>query len=394
MNSLDFHRLRHGLVTTAAGLTLAASPSWAANGTQPGGYGIKNAMMGGASIALPLDSSAAANNPAGIAYVVNTSSLNMQVFNGRSSSNYVLPGNELSNNSTSPTPDGGGNWELGSDLIAGFSLAAFGAGADYGQPALPLPGAANAEASLQVLDVIPAFSWRPRPDVALGVGIDLAYQRFNAQGVIVPTPVGPAELPGYGTQAAWGYGLRLGVLWQATPELWLGANYKTVTKMGRLSGYENTLLATSDGKIDLPAQYGVGISWRPARGVTLAADWLRIEWSGIKLMQDPNAFYWQDQQVLRGGVQWEIDPTWTVRAGLSGNKAQVLATNLNANLLTPSINTRAYTAGVSMRWDEANEFSLGYEYNPKTTMTGTGPSTGTTLSSTVQFVMFGWQHDF
>lgn len=46
-----------------------------------------------------------------------------------------------------------------------------------------------------------------------------------------------------------------------------------------------------------------------------------------------------------------------------------------------------------MRWDKANEFSLGYEVNPKTTMTGTGASTGTTLSSTVQFVMLGWQHD-
>ena len=44
--------------------------------------------------------------------------------------------------------------------------------------------------------------------------------------------------------------------------------------------------------------------------------------------------------------------------------------------------------------DRQNEFSLGYEYNPKTTMTGTGPSTGTTLSSTVQFFMLGYQHNF
>jgi long-chain fatty acid transport protein len=138
----------------------------------------------------------------------------------------------------------------------------------------------------------------------------------------------------------------------------------------------------------------VGVSWRPAPGITLAADWLRIEWSGIKVMQDPNAFYWRDQQVLRGGVQWDIDATWTVRAGLSGNQGQIETTNLNANLLTPSINDRAYTAGVSWRMDKANEFSLGYEYNPKKTLTGTGPSTGTTLSSTVQFLLIGWQHNF
>jgi long-chain fatty acid transport protein len=389
----QFMRQRCRIALLSASL-FAVGSAWAANGTQPGGYGIKNAMMGGTSIALPLDAAAGANNPAGMAYVGNTSSLNLQLFNGRSSSEYVLPGNDLSNNSTSPIPDGGANWTLGKDMSLGFSFAAFGAGANYKQPALPLPGAANAEASLQVLDIVPTFSWKPVPELAFGVGVDLAYQLFKAQGVIVPTPVGPAELPSFGKQAAYGYGARFGVLWQATPEIWFGANYKTVTRMSSLSGYEDTLLAYANGKVDLPAQYGVGVSWRPAPGVTLAADWLRIEWSGIKVMQDPNAFYWQSQPVLRGGVQWDIDATWTVRAGLSGNRLQVASTNVNANLLTPAINTRAYTFGASMRWDKANEFSLGYEYNPKKTMIGTGPSTGTTLSSTTQFLLIGWQHDF
>lgn len=386
-------RRRH-LAHLACCSLLAAPPLWAANGAQPGGYGIKNAMMGGASIALPLDASAGANNPAGMAYVGNTSSLNLQLFNGRSSAEYVLPGNHLSNDSTSPIPDGGANWTLGHGLTAGFSFAAFGAGADYGQPALPLPGAANAEASLRVLDIVPTVSWKPVPTLALGLGIDLAVQQFKAQGVIVPTPAGPLELPGHGTQTAYGHGARLGVLWQATPTLWLGANYKTVTRMGSLAGYEGDLLAYSEGRIDLPAQYGLGVSWRPAAGVTLAADWLRIEWSGIRVMQDPNAFQWRDQPVLRGGVQWEVDPRWTVRAGISANRSQVEPQNLNANLLTPAINTRAYSFGVSMRASKADEFSLGYEYNPKTTLTGTGASTGTTLSSTVQFLLLGWQHDF
>ena len=388
-----FLRQRRRMALASFALS-AAMPLWAANGAQPGGYGIKNAMMGGTGIALPLDAAAAANNPAGMAYVGNTSSLNLQLFNGRSSSDYVLPGNYLSNNTTNPIPDGGANWDIGNAMSLGFSFAASGAGANYKQPALPLPGAANAETSLQVLDLVPTFSWKPVPELAVGVGVDLAYQLFKAQGVIVPTPGGPLELPTYGTQAAYGYGARLGVLWQATPELWFGANYKTLTRMSSLSGYENNLLAYSGGKIDLPAQYGVGVSWRPTSAITLAADWLRIQWSGLKLMQDPNAFYWQDQQVLRGGVQWAIDATWTVRAGLSGNQRQIEATNLNANLLTPSINNRAYTAGVSWRMDKANEFSLGYEYNPKQTMTGTGPSAGTTLSSTVQFLMIGWQYDF
>ena len=79
----------------------------AVNGALPGGNGIKNAPMGGASIALPLDAVAAGNNPAGIAYVPNSTTLGLQVFDGRSSANDVLPGNRLENHQTQPSPEGG-----------------------------------------------------------------------------------------------------------------------------------------------------------------------------------------------------------------------------------------------------------------------------------------------
>ena len=35
-----------------------------------------------------------------------------------------------------------------------------------------------------------------------------------------------------------------------------------------------------------------------------------------------------------------------------------------------------------------------YELNPQTTLTGTGPSTGTNLASKVQLFMAGWQRRF
>ena len=79
----------------------------AVNGAQPGGNGIKNASMGGASIALPLDAVAAANNPAGIAFVPSSFALGVQVFKGDSSAEYVLPGNHLENRQTQPAPEGG-----------------------------------------------------------------------------------------------------------------------------------------------------------------------------------------------------------------------------------------------------------------------------------------------
>jgi len=58
----------------------------------------------------------------------------------------------------SPNPDGGAGWTPGDDMGPGFSFAACGAGANYKQPVLPLPGAANAETSLQVLDLVLTFN--------------------------------------------------------------------------------------------------------------------------------------------------------------------------------------------------------------------------------------------
>jgi long-chain fatty acid transport protein len=54
--------------TAVAALALFSS-AHATNGPMPHGYGIKAMGMGGASIALPQDALAAANNPAGMAFV-------------------------------------------------------------------------------------------------------------------------------------------------------------------------------------------------------------------------------------------------------------------------------------------------------------------------------------
>jgi long-chain fatty acid transport protein len=377
-----------------AGLLLAAAPAVAVNGTQLGGYGVKNAAMGGASIALPLDAVAAANNPAGMAFVPATANLNLQLFKGQSSSDFLLPGNHLENRDTTSIPEGGINGRLGPTMTVGLSLAGQGAGADYRQPLLPVPGAANAKSSLKVAEFIPSLAWTPTPNLAIGAALNLAYETFEAQGVLVATPGGPVQLPAHGSQSATGAGLRLGVLWKITPVLSLGANLKTKTKMGRLKGYEDDLLASADGRIDIPGQYGVGVVWNASEQLTIAADYLRVQYRGMKLMQDPSGFYWRDQPIYRLGASYAVSEAWTLRAGLSRNRGQVEQTNVAQNLLAPSILDRAYTFGASWRMDPTSEFSVGYEHNPSTAVTGAGPSTGVSLASKVRIFMFGYQHNF
>ncbi|MDC6166602.1 OmpP1/FadL family transporter [Paucibacter sp. XJ19-41] len=385
-------RLKHFAVAAAA--LASHSAVLAVNGAQPGGYGIKNAAMGGASIALPLDAEAAANNPAGLGHLPSSWTLGTQVFNGRSSADYVLPGNRLRNRQTEIAPEGGINWRLNSTWAVGLGIAGSGAGSDYGQQALPVPGAGEANTTLRVMELIPAAAWTPSPELSLGLGLNIAVQQFEAGGVIVPTPGGLFPVPGHGKQSASGAGLRAGLLWKPTQHWSVGLNLKSRTRMGKLKGYEQDLLAYSKGRLDIPAQYGIGLAWQPSERLTVAADWLRILWGDIQAMKDPNGFAWRNQPVLRLGAAWQLDERWTLRAGLSRNSRQIDSARAVQNLLVPSINQRAFTLGVSWQLDPKVEINLGYELNPRTTLNGTGASTGTSLTSKVQMVLLGYHHRF
>ena len=390
----------HGLLRPsplAIALTAAAfhGGALAINGAQLGGNGIKNAAMGGASIALPLDAVAAANNPAGMAFVPSSFTLGAQVFHGDSSAQYVLPGNRLENSQTTPAPEGGFNWHMRPDLTVGFSVAGSGVGSDYGQPALPVPGAGTAKTTLRIAEIVPTVAWKPRADLALGVALNLAREEFEADGVIVPAPTGTlVPIPGHGKETATGVGLRVGLLWKPAAEWSFGLNLKSRTHMSGLDGYDRDLLAHSDGRLDVPAQYGVGIAWQPTERLTVAADWLRILWGDIKAMKDPKGFAWDDQPVWRIGAAWQLDEHWTLRAGYSRNHGQIDSSRTVQNLLVPSIHEEAYTAGLSWRIDSHSELNLGYELNPHTTLEGTGPSAGTSLTSKVQMYLLGFHYTF
>lgn len=382
--------------TVAAAAMLLHMTAHAVNGALPGGNGIQNASMGGTSIALPLDATAAANNPAGLAVLPTSVTLGLQLFSGRSSADYVLPDNHLHNHQTQAAPEGGFNWRISTELALGLSLAGAGAGSNYGQPALPVPGAGVAQTTLRIAEITPAIAWQPRPGLALGLGLTLGQQQFKADGTLMPAPVpgGLAPLVGHGLQSAQGIGLRVGFLWQPSTEWSFGLTAKSRTRMGRLAGYRHDLLAYSDGRMDLPSQYGVGVAWKPTERLTLAADWLRILWGDVKVMQDPKGFQWHNQAVLRLGAAWKLDEHWTLRAGISRNRRQIDATRVVQNLLVPSVHDRAYTLGVGWRLNAQTELNLGIELNPRTTLYGMGPSAGSSLTSRVRMGLLGLHHTF
>jgi long-chain fatty acid transport protein len=223
------------------------------------------------------------------------------------------------------------------------------------------------------------------------LGVIFAFQEFESQGVFNPVS---GLLPNNGKEKAQGVGARIGLQWNVTPDISLGATYKSRTSMSKLGKYGDDLLAYSAGKVDIPAEYGIGLAWKATPSVTLAADFLEVKYSKVKVMEDPAGQKWKDQPILRLGAAWEMNPTWTLRGGLSRNQRQITSDRTSQNLLSPAINNVAYTFGASMKLDPKSDINFSMELNPSKTLNGTGESLGTNITSKTQVIRFGYQKQF
>lgn len=389
------------LKTSASGVTMAllVNNAWAVNGIQMNGYGIKNAGMGGVSIALPLDASAPVNNPAGLGFVPTSLAVNLVTFKGNTTAS--IGPTKLLDDTTVMGLEGGFAKVLNSEWTVGVTLSGAGAGSDYGAP-LPLPPgtpvlgtAQNLKSSRKIAEIVHTAAWKPRADLALGLSVIYAKQELNSQGLLLDVPsVGMAAIPSHGTQSASGWSARVGALWNVTPELSLGTTYRSKTSMSAMSGYSQDILMFSQGKVDLPSDYGVGAAWQVTPEVTLAADWTHVNYAAVKANQDPAGPLWSDQKIIKIGAAWALNPTWTLRVGYSKNNAQIDSSRVVQNILSPAIDNSHYALGATMKLDDKSDVSFSFDAAPQRTLTGTGASSGVSLQGHTQVLRLGYQSRF
>ncbi len=281
----------------AAGI-MASPLAHATNGYFPIAYGAKNEAMGGASIALPLDSLAAANNPAGMAMVGNRIDFGLIWF--RPNRSTEISGNDCSGIPCAPpgtldgTYDGNGksdffipsfgyNKMINADTSLGVSV--FGNGGMNTQydtsPLTPLGGSSPAGINLEQLFISPTWAMKLNPTNAVGVALNLAYQRFSATGLepFEGASSSPTNVTNNGTDTSTGYGVRLGWTGQVTPTVTVGATYQSITKMGKFDKYKG--LFAEQGGFDIPSRYGVGVAVKAMPETTFAFDVERINYSDV-----------------------------------------------------------------------------------------------------------------
>jgi long-chain fatty acid transport protein len=385
-------------VATAFVPLLLATPAQATNGYFAHGYGVKASGMAGAGIALPQDAIAAAMNPAGMAMLGNRLDFGLTWFHPERQSQLVgspLPFNgtvyEGNESSDFFIPEFGYNQMLNNAMSLGISVYGNGGmNTDYDKP-FPLFGSTRPGVDLAQLFIAPTLGYKITPEHAVGVSLNLAWQRFKSYGLENFTaPSGPQQFSAYpanvtnnGYEDSYGYGFRIGYLGQFTPNFALGVTYQSKTWMTELDKYKG--LFAEQGGMDIPANYGIGIAVTPMAGLTVAFDVLRIEYSGIKSVNNPllpnlfqaqlgtdggAGFGWQDVTAYKLGVQYAINPQWTVRGGYNYGKQPIPSDQTFFNFLAPGVVEDHWTLGATWTLANKSELSFSFMYAPTVKVNG------------------------
>jgi long-chain fatty acid transport protein len=369
----------------AAALT-AAAPAAATNGMRMIGFGPVQNSMGGVSIAAPLDAAVTVTNPAGLSAVAPRVDLAVQAF--MPSVEYDAqwsmggPPANASQESDRPTdflPTIGAVFRAQDRLTIGLAaLGTAGMGVDYagGQPT-SLYGSTT-YTSYSNLRVAPAAAYKVNDALSVGLAVNLMYAWMKYQA-------GPGA-PLHDTAYAFGYGATLGLTYQASERVTLGAAYET---QSFFQDFEFDVAGQTQAlRFDQPMIASVGAAVRPAQGLLLAADvqWINWaatngkdlpEWSKNPLGEPAWNLGWSDQWVLKVGAEYAPGAVkgLKLRAGYDYGKSPLDETRAFESIAFPAIAEHHITLGAGYetgKW----AVNLAGVYSPESKLSGSNPAQG------------------
>ena len=378
-----------------AALLLSVSLSaHATNGYFAHGIGIKALGQAGVGIAWSQDALAAATNPAGTALVGDRTDVGLTWFAPRRSAEIVGnafgPDQRFSGNGDKNffIPEFGYSKQLSPTI--GTGVAVYGNGGmntryrdnPYGR----FGATGTAGVNLEQLFVTPSLAWKPHADHSLGIGLNVAYQRFKAQGIGLfgGFSTSPGQVSNRGNDDTLGVGVRIGWVGQLAPGVSVGATWASKVH-GRFSKYKG--LFSDGGGFDVPENFGVGVAFRPDDRWTVGADVQRINYRGINSVGNSLAsllqgvplgasngpgFGWRSVTAVKLGASYKLNSNLEVRAGYSHTQQPVPSSQTFFNILAPGVVQNHFTLGATWTLVGGDEVSGFVGYAPGKTIRGQG----------------------
>ncbi len=422
----------------------------ATNGYFSHGYGLRNSALGGAGVAQAQGSMSAATNPAAMAFVGNSWEVGLSLFmpdraydvtggpaipayDGVISGGGLGPGSPCaapgmapcqlpfsigpqsitSSNKIFAIPNMGYNREINDNMTFGVSV--YGNGgmntlykggtatmynpfADSIGPAPGTYGAGEAGVDLMQLFVQPSMSFKIGESSAIGVGLIIGYQLFEAVGLdnFAGITNDSTALTGNGHDNATGAGGKIGFMSQVSEAFSIGASYQTKISMEEFDEYAG--LFAEQGNFDIPSTWTVGIAFNVSDTNTVLLDVQRINYSDVssisnsimplmdgRCMDALNAtlfggmpspaggpgclggdegagFGWDDMTIVKLGYEWASDDTWTWRLGASFTNQPIPESEVLFNMIAPAVVETHLTFGFSKKLSDASAIDFAAMY--------------------------------
>ncbi len=434
----------------------AAGNVFATNGYFTHGIGTKNKGMAGAGMAMPEDAIDIATNPAAAALVGNHTVLGLAMFspirkyettdsayNGQGGTFTIGPNKLKSDSNYFFIPHIARNWQLnngnafglafygrgGMDTTWNGGTATFDPDGPGPAPVMTLDGTyGNGRAGVNLSQAFLDVTWAKAVNDRFSFGLAGVFvaQTFKAYGIgsfagFTETfaasggTVFPENLSNNGKEYSYGAGFKLGMHSQISESFSFALSYQTKIWMTELDDYAD--LFANQGDFDIPANFKLGLTFRPNDAVALSFDIDHIWYSDVdsvgnsimNIFSCPTAgqggtdlssclggnngagFGWEDMTVYKAGVAWKAGQDWTWRLGYSYGKQPIPNSELTFNILAPGTIESHITAGFTLNRTENSDINLSLMYAPNSSVTGPqnfDPSQNVTIE------MYQWEIEF
>lgn len=391
-------------VLAVAGLAMPGIAS-ATNGYFSHGYGMTAKGMGGAATAMAKDAFGGANNPASMVWVGDRMDIGIDWFSPIRSAERTGALNPTANGKVDSgsenffVPEFGYNMMLGDKMSLGVTVYGNGGmNSDYSQGNFNcgagasniLCGSGKLGVDLMQLIIAPTVAYKVNPNHSIGISPLLGYQRFKAEGLQAFTGAtatnDPANVTNNGYDSSTGWGVRIGYMGKLSDSVSIGAAYATKMSMSEFDKYKG--LFAENGGFDMPENWNLGIAFKASPTTTVALDYQRINYSGVKSISNPSTnffdptgagmlgktngagFGWGDVDVVKLGVEYAYSPKLTMRAGYSHSDNPIQARDVTFNILAPGVVTDHFTLGFTYGLDKDSEITMAYMHANSKSVTG------------------------
>jgi len=420
-SSLSMTVKSKSILIKGASLFLLATTqtSFATTGYFSLAYGPKSTAMAGAVVAAPQDATISAVNPAGMAVIGERTDISLMLFSPIREASLdprSIDGNfevkQKSSRDFFVIPNGGISSKINDKLSWGLSV--YGNGGMnttysrnlYDETFAVLREGPNAASVAEgtttgtantgelMIDMgqavfAPTLSYKLTENHSIGISALLGVQYFKAKGLgnfqSFTTP-GSTDLTDTGYDFSYGAGVRVGWLGKIHPKVTLGLAGASPIYMTEFHKYSD--LFAEQGGFDIPANLTAGIAFRPVSALLMSFDYQRIFYGSVNSISNNGpavgpsipagqsflgknnglGFGWQDINVYRLGLKYQYNSNWSVSAGYSWNDRPFEPDQLLFNIISPAVNTKHATFGISYSPDKSSEWNFAYQHAFKETM--------------------------